>query len=75
METLYEKKVNYMELKRAIYDELIKWKQRNSGKVLELKGTRQSGKTYILDKFARENYKVWKLQEQYPCLALIKQAR
>ena len=48
-----------MELKRAIYDELLKWKHRNSGKVLELKGARQSGKTFILDKFARENYKVY----------------
>lgn len=48
-----------MELKRAIYEELLKWKQRNSGKVLELKGARQSGKTFILDKFARENYKIY----------------
>lgn len=46
-----------MELKRDIYKELIKWKARNSGKVLELKGARQTGKTFILDKFARENYK------------------
>lgn len=46
-----------MELKRDIYSELIKWKKRNSGKVLELKGARQTGKTFILDKFARENYK------------------
>lgn len=45
-----------MELKRDIYDELLKWKLRNSGKVLELKGARQTGKTYILDKFAREKY-------------------
>ena len=48
-----------MELKRTIYKELLKWKQRNSGKVLELKGARQSGKTFILDKFARENYKIY----------------
>lgn len=48
-----------MELKRTIYKELFKWKQRNSGKVLELKGARQSGKTFILDKFARENYKIY----------------
>lgn len=45
------------ELKRDIYSELLKWKERDSGKVLELKGARQVGKTYILDKFARENYR------------------
>lgn len=46
-----------MELKRDIYGELLKWKQKNSGKVLELKGARQTGKTYILNKFAEENYR------------------
>jgi hypothetical protein len=45
-----------MELKRDIYEELLKWKKNNSGHVLELRGARQVGKTYILDKFARENY-------------------
>ena len=45
-----------MELKRDIYSDLIKWKELNSGKVLEVKGARQVGKTYILDKFAKENY-------------------
>ncbi len=45
-----------MELKRDIYQDLIKWKKRDSGKVLELKGARQAGKTFILDKFAKENY-------------------
>ena len=48
-----------MELKRDIYNELLRWKQRDSGKVLELKGARQTGKTFILDKFARENYKIY----------------
>ncbi len=28
------------ELKRDIYSELLKWKERDSGKVLELKGAR-----------------------------------
>lgn len=45
-----------MELKRDIYDELLQWKKRSSGLVLELEGARQVGKTYILDKFAREQY-------------------
>ena len=45
-----------MELKRDIYGDLLRWKQKNKGKVLELKGARQIGKAYILDKFGRENY-------------------
>lgn len=45
-----------MELKRDIYADLLRWKKRSSGLVLELEGARQVGKTYILDKFAREQY-------------------
>lgn len=45
-----------IELKRDIYNELIKWKNARTGRVLEVNGARQVGKTYILDKFARENY-------------------
>lgn len=45
-----------MELKRDIYAELLRWKRNHKGKVLELKGARQSGKTFILDKFGREQY-------------------
>lgn len=48
-----------MELKRDIYEELVKWKKQDSGHVLELRGARQVGKTYILDKFARENYNLY----------------
>lgn len=46
-----------MDLKRDIYDWLIQWKCRNSGKVLEVSGARQVGKTYVLTKFAKESYK------------------
>lgn len=45
-----------MYLPRAIYQDLMKWKKSDSGKVLEVNGARQSGKTYILTKFAKENY-------------------
>lgn len=45
-----------IELKRDIYDELLQWKNNNTGLVLEVEGARQVGKTYILDKFAREQY-------------------
>lgn len=46
-----------MELKRDIYADLQEWKRKNSGHVMELRGARQVGKTFILDKFARENYR------------------
>lgn len=45
-----------MELRRSIYQKLIQWKKENSGKVLEVSGARQVGKTYILQKFAKEQY-------------------
>lgn len=48
-----------MELQRDIYDDLLKWKNHDSSHVLELRGARQVGKTYILDKFARENYNTY----------------
>ena len=46
-----------MELKRTIYNDLLKWKNSNTGRVLQLEGARQVGKTFILQKFAKENYK------------------
>lgn len=45
------------DLKRDIYASLLEWKKNCSGKVLEIEGARQVGKTYIISKFARENYK------------------
>lgn len=48
-----------LDLQRTIYQELLDWKEEASGKVLEVNGARQVGKTYILDKFARENYKTY----------------
>lgn len=46
-----------MEFKRDIYKRLMKWKQADTGKVLQVSGARQVGKTYILKKFAYENFK------------------
>ncbi len=46
-----------VELKRDIYKRLVDWKKERTGKVLELSGARQVGKTFILKKFACENYK------------------
>lgn len=36
---------------------MLEWKGDNTGKVLEVSGARQAGKTYILKKFADENFK------------------
>lgn len=43
-------------LKRKIEKELIEWKNKKDKMCLVVKGARQVGKTYIIDKFARENY-------------------
>lgn len=43
-------------MKRFITDELIKWKNSKDRKPLILRGARQVGKTYILQKFAEDNY-------------------
>ena len=43
-------------LKRKIYDDLIKWKSRSDKQCLVIKGARQVGKTYIVERFAVENY-------------------
>ena len=45
-----------MELKRNIYAKLLEWKKQDTGNVLEVKGARQVGKTYILKKFGKENF-------------------
>lgn len=45
-----------MDFRRDIYKELLHWKEKNTGRVLELEGARQVGKTYILNKFAKEQY-------------------
>jgi len=44
-------------LKRKIYDELMRWKLRGDKQCLVVKGARQVGKTFIIELFARENYK------------------
>ena len=50
-------KGSQVEFKRDIYHELLKWKQRGTRQALELSGARQVGKTYLLQKFAKENFK------------------
>lgn len=44
-----------MDFTRDIYNELVRWSENTKG--LILKGPRQVGKTYILDKLAKEKFK------------------
>ncbi len=43
-------------LKRKITEKLLRWKAEPNKPCLIVKGARQVGKTYIIDKFARDNY-------------------
>ncbi|MCM1233559.1 MAG: AAA family ATPase [Ruminococcus flavefaciens] len=45
-----------MYLRRKVYEKLLAWKNESS-LTLEITGARQVGKTYIIRKFARENFK------------------
>ena len=45
-----------MDLRRKIYDELVKWNANPDKLPLIVDGLRQVGKSYIVDKFAHENY-------------------
>lgn len=46
-------------LKRKIETDLLEWKNSADKKCLLVKGARQVGKTYIIDKFAREQYEYY----------------
>lgn len=43
-------------LKRKIYQTLLEWKKQKEKMCLVVKGARQVGKTFIINKFAQENY-------------------
>ncbi|MBQ9430739.1 MAG: ATP-binding protein [Kiritimatiellae bacterium] len=45
-----------IELKRQFYDFLVGWKAEKGRECLLVKGARQIGKTFIIEKFGRENY-------------------
>ena len=45
-----------MDFKRKAYDRLTEWKMRIGHKPLIVEGLRQVGKSYIVAKFAEENY-------------------
>ena len=44
------------ELKRKFYDRLLAWKTAKRQECLLVKGARQTGKTFIIEKFGREQY-------------------
>ena len=44
-------------LKRKIFDDLVRWKKCTDKQCLLIKGARQVGKTFIVELFAKENYK------------------
>ena len=45
-------------MRRKIYDKLVKWKANSNGKTaLLIDGARRTGKSYIVEKFAKKNYK------------------
>jgi len=51
-----------VEFKRDIYQELLEWKTSANHHALEVRGARQIGKTFIVDKFCKDNFKnVYKL--------------
>lgn len=43
-------------MQRYIYDDLLKWKQKEGRKPLIINGARQVGKTYILREFGEKEY-------------------
>ena len=45
-----------MDLKRDVYNFLVRWKAEKRQQCLLVNGARQVGKTYIIEKFGRENY-------------------
>lgn len=42
---------------RKAYEKMRKWKQRNRETALLIQGARRVGKSYLVKKFARDNYK------------------
>ena len=45
-------------MKRKIYKELLKWKEEESGRTaLLIDGARRVGKSYIVENFAKQEYK------------------
>lgn len=48
--------MNDIIIKRDIEHELIRWKNKDTGRVLQLSGARQVGKTFSITEFAKKNF-------------------
>ncbi|MCC8115495.1 MAG: AAA family ATPase [Bacteroidales bacterium] len=44
-------------MRRKIYDRLVEWKKRNGESALLVQGARRVGKSYIVEQFAKDNYR------------------
>lgn len=44
-------------MRRKIYDKLTEWKKNNGESALLIKGARRVGKSYIVEQFAKAEYK------------------
>jgi len=47
---------NIIDMKRLIYDELLRWKDSPDRRPLLIRGVRQCGKTYIMEEFGRNEF-------------------
>lgn len=55
-------------MKRKIYNELLEWKQKYSTKeTLLIEGARRIGKSYIVEEFARNEYRSYMLIDSRRC--------
>ena len=54
--SIIEMETPSMYFKRKAYEQLRKWKEKEGHKPLIVEGLRQVGKSYIVSKFAKENY-------------------
>lgn len=52
-------------MKRKIYDKLLEWKNSHSATALLIDGARRVGKSYIVEQFAKENYKSYIMIDFY----------
>ena len=50
-----------MDMKRKIYSQLADWKENSNGRsALLIEGARRIGKSYIVEQFAKQEYKSFK---------------
>ena len=56
-------------MRRKIYNKLVEWKQNSNGKTaLLIEGARRVGKSYIVEEFAKNNYKSYEYSDNLDML-------